>query len=126
MKRKVLAVLLGALFALSLAGVAACGESEAGKSAYEIAVEHGFEGTEAEWLESLKGKDGADGAPGKDGEDGADGLSVTEALINSKGELMIVFSNGKTVNLGVVTGTDGTQGEKGDPGPGRGRRTLRL
>ncbi|MBS1313906.1 MAG: hypothetical protein HP048_00970, partial [Clostridia bacterium] len=67
MKRKVLAVLLGALFALSLAGVAACGESEAGKSAYEIAVEHGFEGTEAEWLESLKGKDGADGAPGKDG-----------------------------------------------------------
>jgi hypothetical protein len=109
-KRKVLAVLLGALFALSLAGVAACGESEAGKSAYEIAVEHGFEGTEAEWLESLKGKDGADGAPG------ADGLSVTEALINSKGELMIVFSNGKTVNLGVVTGTDGTQGEKGDPG----------
>ena len=110
MKRKVLAVLLGALFALSLAGVAACGESEAGKSAYEIAVEHGFEGTEAEWLESLKGKDGADGAPG------ADGLSVTEALINSKGELMIVFSNGKTVNLGVVTGTDGTQGEKGDPG----------
>ena len=122
MKRKVLAVLLGALFALSLAGVAACGESEAGKSAYEIAVEHGFEGTEAEWLESLKGKDGADGAPGKDGEDGtdgapgADGLSVTEALINSKGELMIVFSNGKTVNLGVVTGPDGTQGEKGDPG----------
>ena len=122
MKRKVLAVLLGALFALSFAGGAACGESEAGKSAYEIAVEHGFEGTEAEWLESLKGKDGADGAPGKDGEDGtdgvpgADGLSVTEALINSKGELMIVFSNGKTVNLGVVTGTDGTQGEKGDPG----------
>lgn len=29
-----------------------------GKSAYEIAVEHGFVGTEAEWLESLKGKDG--------------------------------------------------------------------
>lgn len=26
-----------------------------GKSAYEIAVEHGFEGTEAEWLDSLKG-----------------------------------------------------------------------
>lgn len=25
-----------------------------GKSAYEIAVEHGFEGTEEEWLESLR------------------------------------------------------------------------
>ena len=30
-----------------------------GKSAYDIAVEHGFTGTEEEWLESLKGKDGA-------------------------------------------------------------------
>lgn len=29
-----------------------------GKSAYEIAVEQGFEGTEDEWLESLKGQDG--------------------------------------------------------------------
>lgn len=26
-----------------------------GKSAYEIAVQNGFEGTEQEWLESLKG-----------------------------------------------------------------------
>lgn len=25
-----------------------------GKSAYQIAVEHGFEGTEEEWLESMK------------------------------------------------------------------------
>lgn len=29
-----------------------------GKSAYDIAVDNGFEGAEAEWLESLKGKDG--------------------------------------------------------------------
>lgn len=29
-----------------------------GKSAYEIAVEYGFTGTEEEWLASLKGKDG--------------------------------------------------------------------
>ncbi len=29
-----------------------------GKSAYEIAVEHGFSGTEEEWLASLHGKDG--------------------------------------------------------------------
>lgn len=32
-----------------------------GKSAYELALEHGFEGTEEEWLASLKGEDGADG-----------------------------------------------------------------
>lgn len=29
-----------------------------GKSAYEIAVMHGFDGTEEEWLESLEGEDG--------------------------------------------------------------------
>lgn len=29
-----------------------------GDSAYEVAVENGFEGTEAEWLASLKGADG--------------------------------------------------------------------
>ena len=29
-----------------------------GKSAYQIAVDHGYVGTEEEWLESLKGKDG--------------------------------------------------------------------
>jgi hypothetical protein len=35
-----------------------------GKSAYEIALDNGFEGTEAEWLESLKGEDGKDGKSG--------------------------------------------------------------
>jgi hypothetical protein len=35
-----------------------------GKSAYEIAVDNGFTGTEQEWLESLKGADGKDGANG--------------------------------------------------------------
>lgn len=33
-----------------------------GKSAYELAVMHGYKGTEEEWLEQLKyGEDGADG-----------------------------------------------------------------
>lgn len=41
-----------------------------GKSAYEIAKENGFNGTEAEWLASLKGEPGAAGASGKDGENG--------------------------------------------------------
>ena len=34
-----------------------------GKSAYDIAVQEGFEGTEAEWLESLKGEKGDKGTP---------------------------------------------------------------
>lgn len=42
-----------------IAGVPQSGGAGAdGKSAYEIAVEKGFEGTEEEWLESLKGTDG--------------------------------------------------------------------
>jgi hypothetical protein len=40
------------------------GVGPAGLSAYEIAVEHGFVGTEADWLASLQGADGTDGAPG--------------------------------------------------------------
>lgn len=35
-----------------------------GKSAYEVAVENGFVGTEIEWLESLTGPPGPDGPPG--------------------------------------------------------------
>ena len=35
-------------------------DGAAGKSAYELAVEQGFEGDEDEWLESLNGKDGVD------------------------------------------------------------------
>lgn len=38
-----------------------------GKSAYNIAVDNGFTGTETEWLESLKGNTGEPGAPGADG-----------------------------------------------------------
>lgn len=46
-----------------------------GKSAYDIAVDNGFFGTEQEWLESLKGVAGANGADGKDGTNGADGYT---------------------------------------------------
>ena len=53
---------------------AACNSAENGKSAYEIAVENGFEGSVEEWLDSLKGKDGKDGKDGADGVNGADGV----------------------------------------------------
>src|SRR5699024_10479509 len=52
------------------------GAGEPGKSAYEIAVDQGFEGDEQAWLESLKGDKGdpgPQGPPGADGKDGADG-----------------------------------------------------
>jgi len=44
-----------------------------GKSAFQIAVDNGFVGTEAQWLASLAGADGAVGADGADGAVGAVG-----------------------------------------------------
>lgn len=40
-----------------------------GKSAYELARDHGFEGTEEEWLASLEGPAGPQGEPGEDFKD---------------------------------------------------------
>ena len=44
--------------------------NEAGKSAYAIAVAHGYKGTESEWLESIRGVQGPQGLPGPQGEPG--------------------------------------------------------
>ncbi len=49
-----------------------------GKSAYEIAVDNGFKGTEKEWLLSLKGDPGASGVNGKDGVNFNDGYTVMD------------------------------------------------
>lgn len=51
-----------------------------GKSAYEIAVENGFEGIETEWLESLKGADGQIGATGATGPAGQDGATPIKGI----------------------------------------------
>jgi hypothetical protein len=39
-------------------------QGEAGQTAYELAVEQGFVGTQEEWIESLRGEDGQDGTGG--------------------------------------------------------------
>lgn len=102
-----------------------------GKSAYEIAVEYGFVGTETEWLESLKGVDGKDGVngkdgcdgrngvdglPGKDGKNGADGLSGRDGIdgIDGKSAYIIAvehgFSGTETEWLQSLKGADGKDG----------------
>ena len=50
--------------------------SESGKSAFDIAVENGFVGTEIEWLVSLKGTDGKDGANGTNGTNGTSVVTI--------------------------------------------------
>lgn len=57
-----------------------------GKSAFEIAVENGFIGTESEWLESLKGKDGAVGPQGEQGPPGKDGVTPDMSLYSTKAD----------------------------------------
>ena len=52
-----------------------------GKSAYEVALDNGFIGTEEEWLESLKGADGGD-----------DTFDITEAP-DEHGGIVITFNS---------------------------------
>ena len=62
---------------------------EPGKSAYEIAVENGYSGTEEEWLESLKG------------EPGQDGRSITHIETDESGNVTATFSDGATYGVHI-------------------------
>ena len=99
---------------------------EDGKSAYEIAVENGFEGTEEEWLESLHGSDGSQGQQGEagpqgdQGEKGDDGVSVVSIAKTSTSGLQdtytITYSDDTTSTFIVTNGADGQQGIQGVKG----------
>lgn len=105
-----------------------------GHSAYDIAVQNGFEGTEEEWLESLRsnlpGPKGdkpeitavkengvttisVDGEPiatindGTNGKDGDDGATITNVTADENGCLHFTFNRGEPVV---------TDSLKGDPG----------
>lgn len=78
-----------------------------GYSAYDIAILHGFEGTEEEWLASLKGDDGAEGPrgyPGPRGEKGdkgdkGDDYILTELDKEAIAELVDVTSAVQDVKI---------------------------
>ena len=55
-----------------------------GKSAYQIAIDNGFAGTEQEWLASLKGKDGATGSGSSVTRDDIDLLSNRIASVDAE------------------------------------------
>ena len=81
--------------------------SSSGKSAYDIAVEYGFEGTEQEWLESLKGDKGD---PGINGEAGSDGLSAYEIEVKNG------YQGSEQEWIDEIKGIKGDTGAKGDDG----------
>ena len=95
-----------------------------GKSAYELAVEAGFTGTSAEWLDSLvgpqgpEGPSGAQGPAGQDGRDGADGASGFSPIVSTT-----PIASGTQVTITDLTGShsfnvmNGEQGPSGATGP---------
>ena len=102
-----------------------------GKSAYQIAVEQGYQGSESDWLSSLKGDKGNTGAKGNPGQDGADGKSAyaiavehgyedseEKWLLSLKGEKGDTGERGEKGNTGDrgLQGVPGEKGEKGDAG----------
>ena len=60
----------------------------AGKSAYEIAVDNGFTGTEDQWLESLKGEKGT---------------SITSITKDDNDNIIVTFSDHTTQNIGKLS-----------------------
>ena len=92
---------------------------EKGSSAYQIAVEQGYQGSESDWLSSLKGdkgEKGNTGAKGNPGQDGAEGksayaIAVEHGYENSEDEWLLSLKGEKG-----DTGERGEKGEKGDPG----------
>lgn len=85
-----------------------------GKSAYAIAVERGFAGTENEWLNSLKGEKGAAGP------DGISVTSIEQTIVSTEdGGVNIVtvtLSDGTQSTFHVKNGSAGVKGDKGDKG----------
>lgn len=82
-------------------------QSLQGKSAYEIAVEHGYTGTEEDWIGRLNNLV-ADG-----------GTYVKTASFNSAGQLILTLSDGTTLNIGgglALKGADGANGKDGTNG----------
>ena len=85
-----------------------------GKSAYEIAVEHGYEGIEAQWLASLQGAQGIQGEKGDKGDKGdtgatgADGFSPTATITQTQ--------SGATVTITDKNGTTTANISNGAPG----------
>lgn len=99
-------------------------QGPAGQSAYQLALDKGFEGTEEEWLESLKGEDGAPGGQGPEGPEGPKGdtgatpdFSIGEVNTLAPGSKATASITGTpeapVLNLGIPRGADGSGGSGG-------------
>jgi hypothetical protein len=95
-----------------------------GKSAYDVAVENGFLGTETQWLLSLKGEPGPKGdkgdpgadsiVPGPKGDKGDPGTTDYNALINKPS---LGDAAGKNTGTGAGDVAAGNHTHAGGSGP---------
>ena len=77
-----------------------------GKSAYQIAVDHGFVGSEEEWIQSLHGKDGRNGG-GTSGGDNTLSIEAITALIKQHIKAGVDTKNGQ-LTMTVDSTSDGS------------------
>lgn len=125
----VIGVSVGTTLLMDKTAVPASTTIENGLSAYELAVQYGYEGTVQKWLESLNGKSAYEiavdnGYSGTEDEWSAavnaaatqSAVSITTAKFSSKGELIIALSDGTELNVGKAVGADGKNGTDGKDG----------
>ena len=88
---------------------------ENGKSAYEIAKDNGFVGSEDDWLDSLKGEKGDNGSNGANGLNGKEVvLRVTSTMIQWKYDTDTEWND--LIPLNSLKGKDGKDGINGSNG----------
>lgn len=76
-------------------------QGDPGKSAYQIALDNGFEGTEQAWLASLKGTKGDQGLKGEKGDPGQQGVAGIQGPKGDPGQQGPKGADGKTPVRGV-------------------------
>jgi len=97
-------------------------QGDPGESAYQIAVDNGFSGSESDWLASLVGPAGTDGSDGAEGPAGPPnslsiGTVATGAAGSSAAATITGTSPAQTLNLTIPQGIKGDKGDQGDQGP---------
>ena len=97
-------------------------KGDTGKSAYALAVELGFVGTEAEWLALLKGDKGDPGATGPQGPQGIQGVQGERGEKGDTGPQgergpAFRYEDFTAEQLVALTGPQGPKGDTGLTGP---------
>lgn len=107
----------------TISGIEGGGVGQDGASAYQLAVDSGFQGSLEEWLISLKGEKGEQGERGLQGPQGVQGIQGLQGEVGPKGDTGEQGSQGLQGEQGLqgpqgIQGVQGIQGPKGDTGNG--------